>query len=1005
MRRQSRVSSHASLPEHKSEAASNERSTRSRTSSEALVVLDLPKMIRTKKTGHHRPGGQGQETIKNGKGNSIIVPSVEGEVSKRGLRSTDHSIANNKDMTVAVDHLAGGDANNSGRSRRRSGRLSTTQDVKEDSEKPLALPLGVQKESRSLRRRTRSGTVVEPVGNGPSGRQATDSDSDYLQCDHQETRTEESNQVDDSKGSADALTIERQPELRDLPESTSFYEHITNSSKSGEMELHIETASIASSGVDGLAERPHKLKEKASKHDLSTTSTEGLLSRTSPRRARQVQSLSSESKDNFDTNTKDLPDEEEAQTHPRNKVRGEKTTPRKRTRSTSSSISPKKPLENQAADPVLPGSPKRRRTASVCRDLSQDFNTSKPADSETLTPSLQQTECNSELIPDPPDASNGDQIQESVSDAIDKIILKNNSVASIETSALVQRTRHRSGTSPRGTPHKHTQLDLTRSPTRRGLRSSGTVLETPASETPSEVTVTQGSEEVTPSSSPVVTHRKSSSKKKSSKKDVTHEKADSKGEEQGGLRIRVSREEVDYQAEEWFEDVDESEPFYFESDHMAIKGNKDYRMLLRTLTTLEAQRKQAVVDLDKLLECNDKALRNPIKFVHKLQHKDTLHLPISQRVVTLPEIDWARYIGAPETSELLGLVHQPRSMRPSTKTTSNAAPVSAPSSTTQTKPATMAPPAVPAAVTAGVPVNLDMDTPSTSSTPDLMQSVDAVDSKHDLKIELIRGRPADESKSATFNQLWTRHEQRRLEECLLKFPMEDVEARRWEKIAKALGNRTSQQVASRVQKYFIKLMKAGMPVPGRLPNLTTYQNNKKTGKRMHPFTKPLYQPSTFLQSVLPPVFMSDDDPYSYGFDDGFDDDDDDDDDTISDDETIPSVLRSTPEYQELLKLKQIKKRKIRVQGHAGYRCDGCEMEPIFGIRWHCTECPEEVSTDLCQNCVDCNFSSKHHSSTHRMEPVHTSYSQGFVDGDYTSFEPSVGDYNYLDPNYNPAQTT
>ena len=50
---------------------------------------------------------------------------------------------------------------------------------------------------------------------------------------------------------------------------------------------------------------------------------------------------------------------------------------------------------------------------------------------------------------------------------------------------------------------------------------------------------------------------------------------------------------------------------------------------------------------------------------------------------------------------------------------------------------------------------------------------------------------------------------------------------------------------------------------------------------MHPFTKPLYQPSTFLQSVLPPVFMSDDDPYSYGFDDGFDDDDDDDDDTIS----------------------------------------------------------------------------------------------------------------------------
>ena len=44
-------------------------------------------------------------------------------------------------------------------------------------------------------------------------------------------------------------------------------------------------------------------------------------------------------------------------------------------------------------------------------------------------------------------------------------------------------------------------------------------------------------------------------------------------------------------------------------------------MLLRTLTTLEAQRKQAIQDLDRLLECRDKALKNPIKFVHKLQHK------------------------------------------------------------------------------------------------------------------------------------------------------------------------------------------------------------------------------------------------------------------------------------------------------------------------------------------------------------------------------------------------
>ena len=34
----------------------------------------------------------------------------------------------------------------------------------------------------------------------------------------------------------------------------------------------------------------------------------------------------------------------------------------------------------------------------------------------------------------------------------------------------------------------------------------------------------------------------------------------------------------------------------------------------------------------------------------------------------------------------------------------------------------------------------------------------------------------------------------RLEELLIQFPPEEVEARRWEKIATALGNRTLQQV-------------------------------------------------------------------------------------------------------------------------------------------------------------------------------------------------------------------
>ena len=52
---------------------------------------------------------------------------------------------------------------------------------------------------------------------------------------------------------------------------------------------------------------------------------------------------------------------------------------------------------------------------------------------------------------------------------------------------------------------------------------------------------------------------------------------------------------------------------------------------------------------------------------------------------------------------------------------------------------------------------------------------------------LVRGRAFDESKPETFNQLWTMEEQRRLEELLVEYPPEEVEMRRWTKIANALG--------------------------------------------------------------------------------------------------------------------------------------------------------------------------------------------------------------------------
>ena len=58
-----------------------------------------------------------------------------------------------------------------------------------------------------------------------------------------------------------------------------------------------------------------------------------------------------------------------------------------------------------------------------------------------------------------------------------------------------------------------------------------------------------------------------------------------------GCRFSASqgRDETD-------EDVGE---FYFESDHLALKGNPDYLALLRTLAVLEGQKVAAVQDIDR----------------------------------------------------------------------------------------------------------------------------------------------------------------------------------------------------------------------------------------------------------------------------------------------------------------------------------------------------------------------------------------------------------------------
>ncbi|XP_074545727.1 ZZ-type zinc finger-containing protein 3 isoform X2 [Halichoeres trimaculatus] len=444
--------------------------------------------------------------------------------------------------------------------------------------------------------------------------------------------------------------------------------------------------------------------------------------------------------------------------------------------------------------------------------------------------------------------------------------------------------------------------------------------------------------------------------------------------QEAGESKELTKSQAEEQGEEEEEEEEEEEPdvYYFESDHLALKHNKDYQRLLQTIGVLEAQRTQAILDLETLARQQKEALADPISFVEQLQKRVNLGLPCPQRVVQLPDVAWEQYTS--------GLGDFEREFCDKTRKTRRLKLIFDQGLPDRPK----------------SPVEPKKEGESSTMYTSLPMS-DALENGR--QTQMIRGRICHPNKPDTFNQLWTVEEQKKLEQLLVKFPPEEVESRRWQKIADELGNRTAKQVASRVQKYFIKLTKAGIPVPGRTPNLCMY-TKKASSKRQHHLNKHLYRPSTFLTSYEPPVFMDEDDERAafYGSmqDPSAED---------SDEEGIPVELRNLPEYKELLELKRLKKQalhefqeeKVGVR-HVGYKCDVCGMEPIQGVRWHCQDCPQDNSVDFCSNCSDCLFKTETHKPNHHLEPVHQP--DTFLDRDYCL--PQSTGYNYLDPNYFPA---
>ncbi|KAM7162356.1 ZZ-type zinc finger-containing protein 3 isoform 5-T6 [Macrochelys suwanniensis] len=399
------------------------------------------------------------------------------------------------------------------------------------------------------------------------------------------------------------------------------------------------------------------------------------------------------------------------------------------------------------------------------------------------------------------------------------------------------------------------------------------------------------------------------------------------------------------------DDEEEPDVYYFESDHVALKHNKDYQRLLQTIAVLEAQRTQAVQDLESLGRHQREALKNPIGFVERLQKKVDIGLPYPQRVVQLPEIAWDQY-----TTSLGNFEREFKNRKRNSRR-----------------------------------AKLIFDKVGLPARPK-----SPLDPKKDGESISYSVLPLSDGPEGSSNS----RPQKKLEQLLLKYPPEEVESRRWQKIADELGNRTAKQVASRVQKYFIKLTKAGIPVPGRTPNLYLY-SKKSSSRRQHPLNKHLFKPSTFMTSHEPPVYMDEDDDrssFQSHMDAAAEEE-------VSDEESIPIAYRELPEYKELLELKKLKKRKLQqmhaesgfVQ-HVGFKCDNCGTEPIQGIRWHCQDCPQDMSLDFCDSCSDCLHETEIHKEDHQLQPIYRA--ETFLDRDYCMSQGTS--YNYLDPNYFPA---
>lgn len=165
------------------------------------------------------------------------------------------------------------------------------------------------------------------------------------------------------------------------------------------------------------------------------------------------------------------------------------------------------------------------------------------------------------------------------------------------------------------------------------------------------------------------------------------------------------------------------------------------------------------------------------------------------------------------------------------------------------------------------------------------------------------------------NLPWTAEEKQRLLELLEIYPEEEIQSRRFAKIAAAIGTRTTAQVANRFTKLMNKRRKMGQDFDGEGPD----------------------------EKIDPGEDL---------------------------DEIIDERTKRSKEYREYQRLKQaleMIEENPSLTVHVGFKCDDCGVEPIVGPRWRCIKCQEPHAIDLCQDCYEAaTFVSPLHRPDHRF---------------------------------------